>query len=63
MRQHDLRQVDPFALAAELQQPEHLPEEDGALLDGGVAVVEDLRQVGVEPLKRRHVPLEQPQGV
>ena len=49
--QHDLRQVDPLALAAELQQRQQALVEDRALLDRRVAVVEDLRQERVEPQK------------
>ena len=63
VRQHDLREVDAFALAAELQQRQQALVEDGALLDGGVAVVEDLRQERVEPEERAHVALEQHQRV
>ncbi len=61
--QDDLREVDAFALAAELQQRQQPLEEDRALLDGGVAVVEDLRQERVEPDEGAHVALEQDQRV
>ena len=37
--------------------------EDGPLLDGRVAVVEDLRQERVEPQEGAHVALEQEQRV
>ena len=63
MGQDDLREIDAFALAAELQQRQQPLVEDGAFLDGGVAVVEDLRQERVEPDEGAHVALEQDQGV
>ncbi|MDP2823093.1 MAG: hypothetical protein Q8O52_10520 [Sulfuritalea sp.] len=46
-----------------LQQRQQALVEDGALLDGSVAVVEDLRKEGIEPDVCAHVALEQDQGV
>ena len=63
MGQHHFREVDAFALAAELQQRQQALVEDRALLDGRVAVVEDLRQERVEPDERAHVALEEDQRV
>jgi len=47
MGQHHFREVDARALAAEFEQRQQALVEDGPLLDGGVAVVEDLREEGV----------------
>ena len=55
VREHHFREVDALALAAKLQQRQQALVEDRALLDGRVAVVEDLRQERVEALKRAHV--------
>ena len=51
VRELHLGQVDALALATELQQRDQPPEEDGPLLDGGVAVVENLRQEGIDALE------------
>ena len=53
MGQHDLRQVDALALAAELQQRHQPLEEEEPLLDGRVAVVEHLRQEAVHAARTR----------
>ena len=55
MRQHHLREVHAFTLPTELQEPEDVFVEDRPLLNIGVLVIENLRQVGVEALKRLHV--------
>ncbi len=63
MRQHHFREVDTFALAAKFQQRQQALVEDGALFDGGVAVVEDLRKEGIEPDEGAYVGLEQDHGI
>ena len=55
MGQDDFREVDALALAAKLQQRQQALVKDGALLDGGVAVVEDLGEERVEPDESAHV--------
>ena len=45
----------PSRCAAELQQGDQAAVEDVARLDGGVAVVENLRQEGVEALEGAEV--------
>ena len=59
--QHDLRQVNALALSAELQQRYQSLVEDGSLLDGGVAVVEDLGKERVQTHEGAHVRPEQRQ--
>jgi hypothetical protein len=62
-RQLQRRQIHALALAAESQQQVQQSEEDGALLDGGVAVVEELRQEAVSAHVGRDVALEHDQRV
>src|ERR1035437_1903442 len=63
MGQDHFREVDALTLAAKLEQRQQTAVEDGALLYGGVAVVEDLGKERVEPDERTHVRLKEDQGV
>lgn len=57
--QHDLGQVNPFPLPPELQQRQQPPVDDEALFNRRVAVIEYLREEGIDPLESGHVLLEQ----
>ncbi|EXI77156.1 MAG: hypothetical protein AW10_03972 [Candidatus Accumulibacter appositus] len=63
MGQHDFRQINAFPLTAKLQQRQEALVEDRAFLDGRVAVIEYLRQEGVEADEGTEITLEQDQGV
>src|SRR5690606_3423774 len=57
--EYHLREINPFALASEVEEREQSAEEDRPLLDIGIAVVKDLREESVEPDVRCHVRLEE----
>ena len=63
MRENYFGEADALALATEFQQRQQALVEDGALLDGRVAVIEDLRKEGVEPNERTQVGLEQDERI
>src|SRR5579859_5384232 len=63
MGEFDLREVNAFALATKLQQRDQPPIKHEPLLDGVVAVVENLRQKAVHALERAYVGLEQYQRI
>ena len=63
MGEHDLRQVNPFPLASELQQRQQALVEDRPLFDSRIAVVEHLREERVEADECPDVSLEQNQRI
>ena len=63
MREDHPGEVDAVPLPAEVKEPEEVLEENRSLLDVGRAVIEDLREVGVEADESPIVPLEEEHGV